>query len=669
MKNILEKIASQTDKFFVSDLERLVSEIRPKRSQDIQHAVNQLINLTELLKSNPDLNQSFKHFLLGLAQGKNTKRLFTDAGILSNEGFFKETSNKISQAILPSVYHDNDFTIIFNRAFSKRSDYVWAAQVPIEIWSNLLQAIGLIETYQLPSDNKSLLQILNSMLVISQRITAMGLEPEMIEKLPELEEMESPFLSQNREIIDYVEHITKNEIDRTSDHADYKHILVMLTQCEEYIQHIRKNRNKFGASLALTYLLQRLNQNIVRLRRLMELVVDTKDEVPFTKEIEFFQILLRAECKKNSLKEHFESNISLLAFQITEHAGKTGEHYITRTPKEYFRMLLSAMGGGMIVGFLTIIKVMIYYMKLAPFGEAFLYSMNYSLGFIGIHVSHSTLATKQPAMTASKLAGALDVKGSRDHDISNLADFIVRLSRSQFIAFVGNVLVAFPVAYFMSLLYFYFTGEPVAGSDKAYKLIAELHPTESYAVFHAGIAGVYLFLSGLISGYYDNKSVYNKIPQRINKHPFLRRVFGEKATKRFGTYIENNLGSLAGNFFLGIFLGTTGTIGFILGLPLDIRHITFSSGNFGIAMASLGSAVHLYDIISAVLGIIAIGIMNFTVSFSLATFVAIRSRNVNFKETRQLLTRLSFLFFLNPAPFFFPPREKVAVDVEGEGKV
>ena len=44
------------------------------------------------------------------------------------------------------------------------------------------------------------------------------------------------------------------------------------------------------------------------------------------------------------------------------------------------------------------------------------------------------------------------------------------------------------------------------------------------AIFHAAIAGVYLYISGLIAGYYDNLAVHNKIGERIRNQPTLKRM-------------------------------------------------------------------------------------------------------------------------------------------------
>ena len=73
-------------------------------------------------------------------------------------------------------------------------------------------------------------------------------------------------------------------------------------------------------------------------------------------------------------------------------------------------MLASAMRGGFIVCFLVVIKNLLTLLEMPPFWHGFVYSVNYSIGFVVIEETHSTLATKQPAFTASALASSLDTK-------------------------------------------------------------------------------------------------------------------------------------------------------------------------------------------------------------------------------------------------------------------
>ena len=178
------------------------------------------------------------------------------------------------------------------------------------------------------------------------------------------------------------------------------------------------------------------------------------------------------------------------------------------------------------------------------------------------------------------------------------------------------------------------------------------------ALFHAAIAGVYLFLSGLVSGYFDNLAVYRQIPARIRQLGWLRGLLGDARADRFSRYVEHNLGSLAGNAFFGLTLGMTAVIGFNIGLPLDIRHVTFAAANFGIAANTLGATGLTWsDIGIACAGITLVGLVNLAVSFTLALLVAMKARRVRFRHARPLFVAVLKRFAKAPLDFVRPPRE------------
>ena len=158
----------------------------------------------------------------------------------------------------------------------------------------------------------------------------------------------------------------------------------------------------------------------------------------------------------------------------------------------------------------------------------------------------------------------------------------------------------------------------------------------------------------MISGYYDNLAAYERIRERIEHIGWLRRLLGEKRQMRLATYLHDNLGALAGNFFFGIMLGTMGTIGFMTGLPLDVAHVTISSAYFGLAIVTLDFSVDLSTVLHALLGIGLIGLVNLGVSFSLALMVALRARGVAFSQTGALISMLIGRLRTNWKQFFWP---------------
>lgn len=269
---------------------------------------------------------------------------------------------------------------------------------------------------------------------------------------------------------------------------------------------------------------------------------------------------------------------------------------------------------------------------------------------------HFTVATKQPAMTAAAIAASIDASDSKSKEMDNLIAMIANTMRSQIIAIFGNVVLAVPVAMAIAWAILYFTGHHAVTPEKAHRILSDLDPIHSGTLFYAGIAGICLFLSGLIAGYHDNLSVYNKIPQRLRALKWLQKILGVARLDRVAHYIENNLGALAGNFYFGCLLGGATLIGILFGIPFDVRHITLSSASVGFAVFGLDFMITWQSALYLALSLILIGFFNLTVSFGLALYVAMKSRKVRFKQWRLLVKNLASRLNQHPAEFIMPPK-------------
>ncbi len=668
MEPLLEHISAAPQERDVSALIRLFNALRPAQADKTEQASNNILALSYLLEHRADLRAGLRRYLFQVLGSRKQSHLYTDTGILGNESFFAAGRQRLAWKLLPPESNDHYLKDIFGQIFHQRDDHEWIGAVADETWLKLIDALHLEElgAEDLQRTQHLVHELLEAMLVLSHRLTAMGLEPELVRNHPAIERFESPFLAQSREVTEYVTEFRQFLAGEITEHEDEKQGLVLLAQCREVLAKVRKKAPKTGISVSLTYLLVRIQQTLGRLETLFRLCQADAAERRLVA-VQLFKELVAADNRKFSLRELFSVNTELLALQITENAGRTGEHYVTTTRRGYYDMLRSAMGAGFIVGFMALLKLLASKLKLAPFGEAFLFSMNYSLGFMLIHVLHFTIATKQPAMTAASIAATIqqatgqNTRSSQQKtaNLQQLADLTVHVFRTQFIAIMGNILLAFPIGMLLAWFFFFQSDHHLADAHKSAKLLHELDPFNSLALFHAAIAGVCLFLSGLISGYYDNKAVYTRIPQRLRQLSWLDRLLGSERLQRLTDYIENNLGALAGNFYFGIMLGSMGTLGFILGLPLDIRHITFSSANFAFALVGMEYQLPWSTIAICLLGIAGIGLTNLLVSFSLALMVALKSRRVRYRQWLPLFVLISKRFFRNPTAFFLPPKKVI----------
>jgi site-specific recombinase len=635
-------------------LRDLVSDLRPRRADDTEQATRNLQALCHVLDANPVQALALRAYLERVICSRKLLHLLTDTGITPSIGFWSAVWHSVNYKWLPPMVRDDYFKDVFGEIFDRTDDHRWVCAVDDAVWTGVAQALGFNQREATSLRTRVLQELLGAIQVLSYRITAIGLEAELVRNYPAIEEFESPFLHQNAELNHYIGAYSAWLADHGTEREDSRHLDVLLTQCEEIVGKIRRASAVHGTSVSLTRLLLMLTQSIERLRTLLALLDVRQADQVTPVAVHLFKALVAADNRKHSLSDLVSANTELLALQVTEHASRTGEHYVANTRSEWFGMMRSAAGAGVIVGFMALLKVLSGTLSLAPFGHALLYSLIYALGFILVYMLHFTIATKQPAMTAALMALALD-SGKRKLD--DLTELAVRVLRSQFIAIAGNVALVIPVAYLIGWLWLPLTGHPLAALDQAQRLLHDLDPIHSLALPHAAIAGVCLFLAGLISGYYDNKAAYANIAGRLQQLKWLARLLGQARLARIANYVGDNLGALAGNFFFGVMLGTIGTFGIFFGLPLDIRHITFSSANFAFALAGLGNQLSAQQWMLSIAGLMLIGLTNLAVSFALALTVALRSRRVNLKQEWSMAGMLWRRFCFAPRDFFLPPTD------------
>lgn len=645
---------------------RLIRFIRPLKPKKIESV--DVSALILFLKENKSYSRNLSVYIKEVLNNKKFNKILSDAAILQDVDFIFEVKKRIFAKILPNQPQKDTVEYVLNQVFYLATDIIWVKKIPFDQLEELYAVLEFDSLYQTAEPLSPLSELMISMTLITQRISGRAMESDVIKMVPEFDGYESPFTAFEKELLDIEERIKIGPIYSVSpEDLSYKQLMVLHKQCEEFVEKAFSNTSKYGISLRVNQNLLRIRQQLERLKVLLPFLVTENREDEKKNAVLLVLELIKYNCYKNNVRKFINESTQLLSYEITQHTAKTGEHYITESRKEYFKMFLAALGGGFIVGILCIIKVMLGKVETSYFGHAFLYSMNYSLGFITIYILGFTLATKQPAMTASALIKALEEGnkkvGDKTEKYSAFAVLFARVFRSQFIAFVGNVIMAFPVSLLGIWLIDYAFDYNIAAL-KWEKLITDISPIHSAAIFHAAIAGVFLFLSGIISGSVANRDKHGQVYFRIQEHPFLKRTIGKNRTMKLAKVYEKRWAGIISNFWFGVFMGSTAIIGLFLGLNLDIRHITFVSGNLALGLYGANHIVSNSMLFWGIFGIGVIGLVNFLVSFSLSLGLAFRSRDISIFELRFVTGAIWKHFKRKPVSFFFPTEKKQKMLVE-----
>ena len=622
----------------------LVSRLRPVLTNDIAMAERNIWGEIARLEKYQDeaavLKQDF-HSLLSLP---HQTEFYAETCIRSALGFWLELAKRIGQRLLPTPPNDSQLIDIMHQVFNQDCDHLWIFGVSDETWLELATALGLDE---FDKDNSALVNVIEAVRALSYRIAGTALDRELLLAEPMLEYFDSPFLAQNATLLPILERARIGKTCPTEE--DFREVDVLLDQCTKVLDHTRHKASENGISIRLTYLLAQLHQLIRRQRELLEFIV-AKDRI--LPSIKLMKVLTDAVKTGHHIKIFVGENISLLSRNITDHASRHGEHYIAEDRAAWWAMARSAAGAGAIIGVMAMLKIQLSILHLPLLTEGLAYSLNYGFGFVLIYLLGFTVATKQPAMTASVIAATL--VDARPRDLEILGDLAQNVVRTQFLAVIANVGLALPVAFLIAYSWPVLFGSLLTTPENATHLLEGTDPWNSGALFFAAIAGVGLFLSGLVSGYFDNQARYHQLASRIAVSPALKWL-GTRNAIKFGYYLDAHYGAILGNLFFGLYLGLMSEIGKLTGLPVDIRHVAFSSANLGTALATLDFAKFTELFIWSFIGIFGIALVNLLVSFSLALYVAMKSKNLGLSSVMELGGLLLQRFLKHPFAFFAPP--------------
>jgi site-specific recombinase len=613
--------------------------------------------LLRVLREHVPFRQAVSDTIASLIAQTDATHLFAEVGVPNVRGLMAETTDRLSRRLLPRPRDDDNFLHILEDLFPSKKDPGWLVDLPRElvdetlsvltggkdIWSRLREAmIGAVQ-------------------LLSTRISSLGLNEELRARSRKVPISSSAFFVLPRTCDAWVTALQAGGAGRDEAAAITEDIIA----CRVDLKFIHESLEQSGVSVDVVYRIEVIERSLERLALLLPLASSTPEPGRRKLAHDAMVILIKAGFRDLSIRDLLSQNMRLLGRKIIERSGSTGEHYITSSRKEYWRMLASAAGGGLLTVITAVMKIVISASKQAPFFDGALAGLNYSLSFITMQFCHFTLATKQPSMTAAALARSIhevhDGSGSGETeaspDLDDLVTLIARISRSQLAAAMGNVTFVAIGALLFDLVFKGLTGHHFLDAAKAEYVLESIHPTKSATIWYAALTGVVLWVSSVAAGWVENWAVYRRLPEAIAQHR-AGRWLGRDRMERLSRAFAKNISGVGGSVSLGFLLGMTPVMGRFFGFPLDVRHVTLSTGTLTLAAASLGPDVlGGAPFLGACLGIAIIFVLNLGVSFTLALAVALRAKGVSGRVWLTLFVAVLKRFVRRPLDFIFPPRQ------------
>ena len=611
--------------------------------------------LLMVLDRNIEWKKNVAHILRTVVQNVSGLELYTETGLPHEMGVIGEFFDRLVMKMLPSPPLDHELGYLFWELFPDAKDPVWVASIEPGTFEKLIELFNYEVSTEHADWNRMDRDLEDALIYLGIQIRAIGLSPAIRHRLDKPTFRDSAFFALVRSLEEFVYAYQAGQQDASIEKASRLRLIVW--ECRRELGQVYKHLDEYGVSINLVFQMTRLRIYLQRLDSLVEILISEKLEAK--KVCGFLAGLIEENHELRSVGALVSQNINLLARKVVERAAETGEHYITRTKKEYRNMVQAAGGGGMLTAFTVYIKTGILATGLSEFMIGILASFNYSISFVVIHLLGFTLGTKQPAMTGPALAEQMRDVDSEE-GMEALVDEIANLIRSQVAAVGGNILLVIPVTLVMDAAAYFLSGHHImseATAMKAFTSVDILGPGILYAAF----TGILLWFSSLFAGWGDNWFALNSLRTTLARSPTLMAVFGKVGARKIAMFFEKNISGLLGNISLGVLLGMTPEVMHFIGIPLDVRHVTLSSGTMGAAIPVLGwEFVKTPVFWRAVVGVLGIGFFNVTVSFGMAFWVAVKARAVNPPQRRAIRRAVMRRLLKEPLSFLLPVGSSVA---------
>lgn len=619
----------------------------------VQHGdpIQRLIAELDWLDSNPEAKARTARLIRGILRDSSALKLFSDTGIPSEQGFLGEVIERFLAWTVPQPVNDRDLAHLLPRLFPHEKDEAWLTRLPGGTWERLTAWVGYGLAEGEPTPGQLLRKdLLDSLLLLSSYLCSIGLSELIRARVPARDVRESPFLGLHRAC----ELVVGGDLQASSS------CQAEIARCRGDVREVFAHLEESGLTIGLVYQLEKIEAHLGRIESILQLIAprdSAGQPVARRPDLEgsFMAALISGARHDRSFSFVLRNNLRRISRKVVERSGDAGEHYIARNRSEYFAMVRSAAGGGVFTAGTTLVKYGLSAIKFPLFFQAFFNSVNYAGSFVLMQAFGFTLATKQPSMTAAALAGRL--RETRNmHEFESFVELVARITRSQFAAALGNLGAVIPTAWLISWICQRFFGHVIFDAETAQHIVESLDPLTTLTLPYAALTGALLWGSSACASWIENWTVYRRVPEALLRSRKLQRWIGEQGAKRTSEIFSHQVLSTASSITLGILLAVVPMAGKFSGLPLDVRHVTLSTGALTFAIAG-PSDLSNHSILMAAAGIALIGVLNFGVSFAISLFFAVRARGVNREWMRLFFRTVIGHFVRRPLEFFLPLKD------------
>ena len=551
-------------------------------------------------------------------------RVISEAGLPDEAFLLGELLARTLRHLLPVDEVGGDLYVLMDSLGLKEADAHWLASLPEPLtadWADIFR----------PSHAS----ILASCKILALRAANIALSRDLTVFADDEDITKSPFFN----LPALVDHVVRHP-------EDFHLWEAQRAACEEQLQAVNKSLANLGSSVNLIFRIRLLRSLLGRIHQVISL------EGPSSDARKLAITIVHGFASQRRMLNAFGSSTRRLARSIVERTGRVGEHYIAENASQWIKMGWGAVLAGVITAFTALFKYSLASMIHAPLLLALAHSLNYTVSFLLMQAGGFLLASKMPAITAATLVDAME-DPAKDHMARLRA-----ISQTQFIVTIANLLGAVPASIAIDRIILALGGHPFLTPAQAEHGITMLLPHASLTILFAFITGIFLWLSSLATGWTANYLALHGMATAISQSLRIRKRLGAKRAAALANWVKHHAPGSVGFIVLGFLLGAVPIVLELLGIPLEVRHVTLAAAGLGYALDGgwLYGQLHWHETLLAFVGIGFIGFLNIFGSFAFSFLLAIRARSIGEQQSKRFLREVGREVLDSPFSFLLPLR-------------
>jgi site-specific recombinase len=573
----------------------LVAWVRPVAGQPVEV---RLRYLAAQLERHPDWRDKVARALSRLVESCDVGQLLAYAGVPRDFHLSGALLGWATAKLLPAACDTHDAAQIFSMAL-RLEDMGWLRSMD--------QASGLLGLIDPALHEPLRTAVAQSLVDLSHEVVSQA-HSSGLKGLTDM--ARSPF----RGLYEAVQALNRDPTDANAARA----LLGRIRQCETAVEAQRVGLAERGASMNTTFQLLRLRRQLRRLSLLAQLHHDPSPQRIWSALGDLCEGALRAAAGGRLLW----GSSYLVVQNLVDTTAAVGRDYLDPGHGGGWAAFRAGAGGGALMAVATALKFLLTSLHLPKLYEGLAYSLNYAAAFSAAYLLHCTIATKLPAHTAAALARGLQQGGSLRVRLDGFVVTWRAMVRLQLLGLLGNVVIAAPLAAALAFGFDALFQRPLLTPAKATHVL-ETQSLLGPSILYAALTGVLLWISSLAGAWVDNWARVTRLSDRLATNVHALRAHADRRARERAERLTSKVGGLAANIALGFMLGGVPTAFALAELPIEIRHVTVSVGSVAMAWIAGAREVELWWLAGT--GVVAIGLTNVVVSFSLALRFALAS--------------------------------------------